>query len=81
MYWPFLDINKDGLISKSELATLANSSQNLKFPTVSLVSKKQKELAELDNFFRLYDTNRNSKFSREEVESAAEKMGLTYGKS
>jgi len=23
-YWPFLDLNNDGLISKSELATLAD---------------------------------------------------------
>lgn len=80
LYWPFLDTDKDGLLSKQELANLVDSAQTAQFPSVSLLSKRQKELAALDNYFRLYDTNRNNKFSRKEIRSAAEKMGLTYGK-
>ena len=32
MYWPFLDTNKDGLISKAELTSLAETSQTTQFP-------------------------------------------------
>jgi Ca2+-binding EF-hand superfamily protein len=40
-YWPFLDTNQDGLISKTELAALTEQTQNVQIPTLSMLAKKQ----------------------------------------
>jgi Ca2+-binding EF-hand superfamily protein len=41
MYWPFLDTNQDGLISKTELTALAEQNPNVQIPTLSMLAKKQ----------------------------------------
>jgi Ca2+-binding EF-hand superfamily protein len=40
-YWPFLDTNQDGLISKTELIALAEQNPNVQIPTLSMLAKKQ----------------------------------------
>jgi Ca2+-binding EF-hand superfamily protein len=40
MYWPFLDTNQDGLISKTELIALAEQNPNVQIPTLSMLAKK-----------------------------------------
>lgn len=40
-YWPFLDTNQDGLISKTELTALAEQNPNVQIPTLSMLSKRQ----------------------------------------
>lgn len=77
-----MDANGDGVVTKAEMIAFTESvSQNIElFSTSSLIARKQKELTELDKYFRKYDTNRNNRLSKKELASAAQKAGLTYGK-
>lgn len=81
-YFPYMDANGDGVVTKAEMIAFTESvSQNIElFSTSSLIARKQKELTELDKYFRKYDTNRNNRLSKKELASAAQKAGLTYGK-
>ena len=81
-YFPYMDTNGDGVVTKAEMIAFTESvSQNTElFSTSSLIARKQKELTELDKYFRKYDTNRNNRLSKKELASAAQKAGLTYGK-
>jgi Ca2+-binding EF-hand superfamily protein len=72
-YFPYMDANGDGVVTKDEMIAFTESvSQNIElFSTSSLIARKQKELTELDKYFRKYDTNRNNRLSKKELASAA----------
>ena len=72
-YFPYMDANGDGVVTKAEMIAFTESvSQNTElFSTSSLIARKQKELTELDKYFRKYDTNRNNRLSKNELASAA----------
>lgn len=72
-YFPYMDANGDGVVTKAEMIAFTESvSQNIElFSTSSLIARKQKELTELDKYFRKYDTNRNNRLSKKELASAA----------
>ena len=72
-YFPYMDTNGDGVVTKAEMIAFTESvSQNTElFSTSSLIARKQKELTELDKYFRKYDTNRNNRLSKKELDSAA----------
>ena len=72
-YFPYMDTNGDGVVTKAEMIAFTESvSQNTElFSTNSLIARKQKELTELDKYFRKYDTNRNNRLSKKELASAA----------
>jgi hypothetical protein len=69
-YWAFLDTNQDGLISKTDLITLAEQNPNVQIPTLSMLAKKQLEISELDSYFKKNDKNRNRSLSRREIANA-----------
>lgn len=68
-----MDANGDGVVTKAEMIAFTESvSQNTELlSTSSLIARKQKELTELDKYFRKYDTNRNNRLSKKELASAA----------
>ena len=72
-YFPYMDANGDGVVTKTEMIAFTESvSQNTELlSTSSLIARKQKELTELDKYFRKYDTNRNNRLSKNELASAA----------
>ena len=75
MYWPFLDTNQDGLISKAELTALADQNQSNQFPTGSLrVYTKTEKVNFLMN---RYDTNKNGNLGFTEVRVLLADLGYS----